>query len=197
MIKKSAFFLCLIILLLSCSLDYGTIQDDDSSAPEFIFDELHMVKIENGKRDSEIKAHKMEQYRNIDALFAQRVSFTVYNDEEKISIEGSCGLLSADNDNDIYILSDDVRVTAYEQDLQIESASLRWNNATEQLTNGKRELVTITNGLKNLDASYARPEKDTNNSLVMTGYGLAASGVSRTYTVSQQVSGTIITGTEE
>lgn len=197
MIKNFVFFICVTIVLCSCSLDYGTKDDDESSAPEFIFDDIQMVKIENGKKDSVIQADKMEQYRNIDAVFAQNVTFTVYNDEEKISIEGLCGLLSADNDNDIYTLSGEVEVTAYEQNLQIECSSLRWNNETEQLTNGKNELVTITSGLKNQDSSYAKPEKVTENSLVMTGYGLAASGVSRTYTVSQQVEGTIITGITE
>ncbi len=196
--KKSLYFAVFVTIIFSgCSLDYGTRSDDESAAPEFIFSNVRMLSIEEGKVDSEIQASKMEQYRTIDAVFAQDVNFRVYNDEGKIDIEGQCGLLSADNDNDLYILSNNVSVTSYEQDLRIESTTLRWNNKTEQLTNGKDEPVTIINGLKNRKAEYAHPEKETENSLTMTGFGLAASGVTRTYSISQGISGSIETGSDE
>jgi len=195
--KKTPFFLCVTIILCSCSLNYGNVSDDDSWAPEFIFENVQMVKIEKGKKDNEIKAEKLEQYRDKDAVFAQNVSFAVYNDENKISIEGLCGLLSADNDEDIYILSENVKVTSYEQDFKIESMTLRWNNKTEQLASGKGELITITTGLRMNNPEYAEPDKKTDTSLVMTGYGLAASGVSRNYTITENVEGTITTGINE
>lgn len=197
MTHRFTLLLIVTIILSSCSLNYGNVSDDDSWAPEFIFDNVRMTKIDLGKKDSVIKAVQMEQYRDMDAVFARNVTFIVYNDDEKISIEGTCGLLSADNDNDMYMLSGQVKVTSYEQDLQIESATLKWNNKTEQLSNGKDELVTITTGLKHQNPEYADPEKETENSLTMSGYGLAASGVSRTYTVYNKIEGTIITGNNE
>ena len=44
---------------------------------------------------------------------------------------------------------------------------------------------------------YAEPDKKTDTSLVMTGYGLAASGVSRNYTITENAEGTITTGINE
>lgn len=195
--KKTALLIFVTFILCSCSLNYGNVSDDDSWAPEFIFENIHMVKVEKGKKDNEIRAERMEQYRDKDAVFAQNVSFIVYNDENKISIEGICGFLSADNDEDIYVLSDNVKAVSYEQDFQVESMTLRWNNKTEQLASGKDELITITTGLKMNNPEYAEPDKKTENSLVMTGYGLAASGVSRTYSITENVEGTIITGKTE
>ncbi len=196
---KQRFYLLAIVIffLIGCSLDYGQLKEDDSWAPEFIFNAVHMIKIKSGKKDSEIQAVQMEQYRDMDAVFAKGVRFTVYNDEGKIAVEGTCGLLSADNDNDMYILSEQVRVRSYEQDLQIESTTLRWNNQTEQLTNAKDEAITIIAGLKNQDPAYAHPEKESDTVLTMTGYGLAASGVSKAYTVYNRIEGTIITGKSE
>lgn len=191
------FFSLVLFLFTSCSLDYSTHTEDESNAPEFIFEQVTMMKIEEGKKDSTLTAQKMEQYRNADAVYGKNVAFKVFNTQGKISIEGKCGLLSADNDNELYILSDEVIVTSYEQNLQIASKSLRWNNQTEQLTNSRNEIITITNGLQNNDSNYAEPEKETNTSLTLTGKGLSASGVSRTYSLLEQIEGSIITEDSE
>lgn len=194
--RKAFLFVFVTIILFGCSLDYG-IADEDSWAPEFVFENVSMIKIENGKRDNELRAEKMEQYRDKDAVYAQNVNFIVYNDKDKIDIKGSCGLLSADNEEDIYVLSNYVEVASYEQDVQFSCMTLKWNNKTEQLTSGIHELITIKTGLNMDNSSYAEPDKKTETSLVLTGYGLAASGVSRIYTITERIEGTIITGKNE
>lgn len=197
-IMKSVFLLVINIFLFvafstSCSLKYDTDEEFSESAPEFVFSGLEMNRLEDGKLTATLQAAKLEQYRDEDAMFAQNVLFTLYDDQGKISVTGSCGLMAADNTQEVYSLYSDVDVVSHEQDLGVQAQNIRWNGKTEQLVCGSGDSVVISTGVAEVGEEYSKPKNQSTTRLQIQGSDFSASGVSLSYKYNSPVSGTIIT----
>lgn len=190
---KKKTFLSLILLnlfLVSCSLDYSQNNSEESKAPEFIFNDLTITKIENGIQTAEVKGETLEQYRDEEASYAKNITFKLYTNNKLIKLEGNCGFLSVDNKNDIYSLFDQVNITSYEQNMIIQANCLKWNNKSEQLTSSLDDEVIIKNNITSRDDSkHVKANNSTNSEMTISGKGFAASGVTQTYSFSNTTSG--------
>lgn len=171
---KKIYFLFPIIILSGCSLKYGMTVYDESSIPEFSFDNAKFTRYENNKISMQLDAERLEQYNSGRSMYAKNVSFKTINNEGNAETEGTCGLISVDNNKEQYIMYDQIQINNIKEELQISADSLKWNGKSEQLTSGKNEMVTIK-------------QKNT----TMYGSGFSASGVSKKYAFTGVVSGTI------
>lgn len=175
---------------MSCSLDYSQNNPDQSSAPEFVFNDLTITKTENGIITAEVKGESLEQYREEDASYAKNISFKLFENNKLIKLEGNCGLLSVDNKKDVYSLFDQVNITSYEQNMIIQANCLKWNNQSEQLTSSLYDEVTITNNIPSRDsAKHSKSKNSTSSDMTISGKGFAASGVTQTYSFSNTTLG--------
>ena len=89
-------------------------------------------------------------------------------------------LISANSKNEIYTLFGNINLTLPKQDMTIKADSLNFNKKTEQITSSITSEVRLT-------------KKD----IEMSGYGFSASGVSRSFSFADTVSGTIVTNDEK
>lgn len=168
-------FACLsvcIFILTSCSLKYGMATSDESSIPEFTFTDVKFDRYENGKKSINLSAEKLEQYKDGKSVYAQGMEFQIINDEGEITTQGKCSLLSADTDEEKYILYDDIIIKNIKDDMTVTADSLKWNGKSEQLTSGRNDNVSIIKG-----------------NTIIQGSGFSASGVSKKFSFTGAVSG--------
>lgn len=169
-----------LVLFSSCSLKYGVKVQDESNVPEFVFEGVDFNRYEDGKKTMSLDAEKLEQYKNGKTTYAKDLNFKLYNkDDNQVQSEGKCGYLSADTSNERYVLYDDIEINNKKDDVMVKAGSLKWNGKSEQLTSGRNDMVTIQKG-------------DT----VLKGTGFSASGVSKRFSFTGNVSGNIQTNAQ-
>ena len=173
----SIFILLLITQLTFCSLNYDQQVNSESSVPEFIFSKATFNRYENDALTMELEALQLEQYKNDGPSYAENVKFKTWNNDRTVDTEGSCGLLSANTQTKIYTLFTDIIIKNNTQKVQIYADNLKWDSNTEQLTSGATDKVTLKR-----------------DDVELEGSGFSASGVSRSFSFTQPVSGTITTG---
>ena len=175
--KKSLFICAAFFLILSgfsCSLKYSETVNAEETNPEFVFNHARLVRYENGNESVVVNADNIEQYKDSDITYGKNVTFTTYDDEQKIETEGYCGLLYADSEKELYELYDGIKLYNRSQNTNFFANMLKWNGKTEQLTGARRDTAKI--------------EKD---GTVIYGTGFSASGVSKTFSFAGTVSGQI------
>ena len=165
-----------LIFCFSCSLKYDQTVNAEETNPEFVFTHAKMIRYKKGEESVKVYADSIEQYKDSDITYGKNVSFTTYDDEQKVETEGSCGYVYADSETEIYELYDGIKLYNKAQNTNFFTNMLKWNGKTEQLTGGKRDTAKI--------------EKD---GTVIYGTGFSASGVSKAFSFSGTVSGEIET----
>ena len=176
--SKKSLFVCAASILIffssSCSLKYSETVNAEETNPEFVFNHARLVRYENGNESVVVNADNIEQYKDSDITYGKNVTFTTYDDEQKIETEGYCGLLYADSEKELYELYDGIKLYNRSQNTNFFANMLKWNGKTEQLTGARRDTAKI--------------EKD---GTVIYGTGFSASGVSKTFSFAGTVSGQI------
>lgn len=186
-IQRTLFFLLIPLCYFSCSLDYGDKEEKKSSSPEFVFYNTNLSRFENGKLSTVLLAEELEQYSNEDSIYGKNLSFTTYNSNGETTMQGSCKMLSANTNTELYYLFDDVLITNIEQNLQIKAENLKWDNNTEQLvSSGERKIILKSGETKN-------SETETNATIEVQGDKFSASGIDNSYYFAGPVSGVIVT----
>ena len=168
------------LFFFSCSLKYSETVNSEDTVPEFVFEDTKMIRYENNKPSLEVTAGTLEQYKNTNETYGKDISFISYDDDGKVETEGSCGIIFADSDKQLYELYEDINLYNTAEKMRFYANVLRWNGRTEQLTSGRSDMVKI--------------EKDDT---IMRGSGFSASGISKTFTFRGNITGTIETSDEE
>lgn len=174
--KKIFFVLVLALSTISCSIKYQDSFNAENSVPEFKFEESELTRYEKRKITVSFSAQELEQYKKSSESFAKNIEFTSFDDNGEVSVQGSCGLLSANTDTETYLLFDNINVYSKKEAATFTSDSLRWDAKTEQLTSGRLDTVKI--------------KKDD---VTIYGTGFSSSGIDKTFRFSGTVSGEIIT----
>ena len=162
-----------LLTLSSCTLRYGQQVNSEDSVPELTFSNVQLTRYEEANPSLQLNAIQIEQYKN-NSIYAQDATFTTWNKEQEVETEGSCVLLGIETKEERYTLFNNILIKNYSENVRIQADSLRWNGKTEQLTSGANDRVTLT--------------KDD---MQLTGTGFSASGISRQYSFSGKVSGTV------
>ena len=135
-----------------------------------------LTKYESSKKNVSLKAEQLEQYKSDNSVFAKNAEFETFDSEGKKETSGSCQLISANTKKEIYTLYGQIQLNLPKQEMQIAADSLNFNKKTEQITSGQNSEVKLI-------------KKD----IEMSGYGFSASGVSKSFSFVDSVSGTIVT----
>ena len=180
---KKSYSLLLIFFFIfsfSCSLNYLQSENSENSIPEFKFKNANYTKYEASKKNISLKAEQLEQYKSDNAVFAKNAEFETFDSDGKRETSGACQLISANTKNEIYTLYGEIQLKLPKQEMQIYADSLNFNKKTEQITSGKSSEVKLTK-----------------KGIEIAGYGFSASGVSKSFSFIDSVSGTIKTNDEE
>ena len=178
--SKATTLFSVVLLFSSCSLKYGMTLYDENSSPEFVFSDVNFDRYEDNKKTLSLSAERLEQYKDGKSIFAKKPAFKTYDNNGELATEGTCELLSADTDEEKYVLYDNIEINNISDDIIVSAANLKWNGKTEQLTSGRTDNVSIKRG-----------------KTVMSGSGFSASGVSKQFSFTGVVTGETETGDGE
>jgi len=182
-ISSVVFFL---LLFVSCSLKYTEEEVSVKGIPEIVFTNAKYLRYEEGIVSAKLYSDELEQYRNDNALYGKNVFFNTFDKSGIISAEGSCDFLSANTSNDKYTLLDNIKIKSFENNIEINAQSLKWDGKTEQLISGSDDSVTIIK-----DSSSQDDEKNSNSKMIIQGSGFSASGLTRSFKFEKNISGII------
>ena len=177
--EKVLFGILVSLCFLSCSLKYDEAVNAETVNPEFIFYNTKITRFEDGKKSVEIQAENIERYKNSEVIYGKQIDFSTFDKKQALEMEGSCGYLFSDTENEVYELYDGIKMFSNKQNTNFTADILRWNSKTEQLTSGRNDMVRL--------------EKD---GTVIIGSGFSASGISGKFTFTGSVSGDIETNSK-
>lgn len=180
-LKNGVHIFCVSFLFIhtACSLDYGTASQAQVQSPEFIFYDVRFIRIENNTVKLQTDAAKLEQYSGIDAMYGEKVRFVLYDDRGKVSVDGSCALLSADRENELYHFFSGIDMYSQEHRARVSADNLRWNGKREILDSGKKDRVRII------------METENGTRFETAGTGFIAQKKDRSYSFSGGIEGTL------
>lgn len=166
-------------LLIACSVYDVQSQIQDKESPEFIFYDTKMIRVEDNKEKIQMQAEQIEFYQNKDDFYLKNATFTVRDDDENVSAEGSSALIAAQRELDLYYFFDRVYINSTEHQAEIHTDNIRWDNKTEVLSTGKDDTITIA-------------IKNDSTILNITGQGFEAQGFDMTYAFANRITGTLV-----
>ncbi len=177
---KLPLFMLIVLSLSACSLKYEDESISTADLPELIFRNVTFSRYKDNALSLSLSAESLEQYKKGDTAYASKANFQTWDSNKNEATRGYCGLLSIQGDAEIYKLFSNILIYDTEQNMTLRAQSLSWNGKTEQLVSGAKEKVTIIR-----------------DDLELSGTGFSASGVSRSFAFTNNVSGTINTKEEE
>ena len=164
----------------SCSLNYMKSENTESTIPEFSFKNAKYTKYEAGKKNVELSAEWLEQYKSDNAVFAQNAEFETFSKNGEEETKGTTRLVAADHNADVDTRYGERNSNFKNQDMHISAESLRFVKKTEQITSGVGSKVNLQK-----------------KGMSLSGYGFSASGVSNSFSFSSNVEGLIQTEQDE
>lgn len=157
----------------SCSVDYGTVSDNDDVVPELMLDDARFSRIEKGQTTAQVSSERLEEFKGSGKVFAQKIQFETKNENGETTATGKAGLMRADTDAELYEFFEGIEIRSETHNVNISGESLKWNGKTEQLVGERGKEITI--------------EKD---GVSLSGQDFSASAVSEQFSFGAEVHGT-------
>jgi LPS export ABC transporter protein LptC len=175
------FFSCLLLLLVSCSFDYGT-QETETNQPDIVMENGEYVRVRPADPQARFQAERLERYEERRVIELRNFSFEQFgNRGEEINASGRGGSASIELDSMDMRLDNGIRIDVNSEDLAIETRRLEWKDETRTLTGGAEDEVNIY--------------QDKGTAFIGTGF--QADARRRTWEFSGNVSGTYVLEDDE
>ena len=169
---------CILILLVSsCTFDYGEQDSSERTLPDLVMQNVEYVRVRSADPIARIQAERVERYDSQGIMKLESFSFKQYGERgEEVNASGSAGFASV-NINTVDIFMDGgVRLEVESEDIIIETNQLEWIDGHRTLSSGEENEVNIFQ----------------ENGTHFTGIGLFIDARRRTWQFSGSVSGTYI-----
>ena len=174
--------LTILILLASCSFDYGNQEGADKNQPDIVMENVEYVRVRSADPQARFQAERLERYEERGIIELRNFSFEQFGSSvEEINAYGRAGSASVEIESGDIHLDDGVRIDVDTEDLAIETKWLEWKDKERTLTGGEEEEVNI----------YQESGTD------FTGIGFRADARRRTWEFTGNVSGTYIQDDDE
>lgn len=174
----------LLLGIIGCSFDYeeGKLAEDLSeTVPETVLIDFVQVRTVEGKPDYRVYGSRAEVYGKRKETVIEDVLFQDFNDEGEIVTEGTADKVLFSSETENAEMTGDLRFYNADEEVQIFSEYLFWNDADETLTTRETEPVTLIK----------------ENGTEMRGTGFSADGKSKTINFTNRVQGTWVEDDEE
>ncbi|MDR1073576.1 MAG: LPS export ABC transporter periplasmic protein LptC [Treponema sp.] len=144
-IRRGAFCCLLPLLLLaSCSFDYGVATTETSDQPDIIMNEVEYVRVRNGDPIVRFKADTAERYEKKQIMSVREFEFEQFqNHGEEVNVQGSVGAAQIEIDTGNVQMQDGIRIDVISDDISIRTNMLFWEDKTRAISAGKEDEVRI------------------------------------------------------
>ncbi|MDR1219159.1 MAG: LPS export ABC transporter periplasmic protein LptC [Treponema sp.] len=143
--RRGAFHCLLpLILLASCSFDYGATTAETSDQPDIIMNEVEYVRVRNGDPIVRFKADTAERYEKKQVMSVWEFEFEQFqNHGEEVNVQGSVGAAQIEIDTGNVQMQDGIRIDVISDDISIRTNMLFWEDKTRAISAGKEDEVRI------------------------------------------------------
>ncbi|MDR1058455.1 MAG: LPS export ABC transporter periplasmic protein LptC [Treponema sp.] len=171
-----------LLLLSSCSFDYGDMGENREEQPDIVMKDVEYVRVRGGEPQVRFRAEGAERYENQQTMELRNFSFEQFNPKgTDVSAIGRAGSAHVELDSGNIHMDQGVRIDVESEDITIETREIRWRDKERILAAGEGEQVEIL-----------RP--DGTNFL---GRGFSADVRNRTWIFSGGIEGTYVHEDEE
>jgi LPS export ABC transporter protein LptC len=172
----------LLLLLVSCTFDYGESDSTDDGPPDLIMENVEYVRVRSADPQARFTAERAERYEKKNVMKLMNFSFEQYGERgDEINAYGKAGNASVDIETGDIFMDKGVKISVDSEDIIIETNQLEWKDEARILSTGEKDEVNI----------YQE------NGTGFTGVGLRADARRRTWEFLGSVSGTYIHDDEE
>ena len=182
MTKKTCVICIFIVLLGSCTFDYGESGSSEKELPDLIMENVEYVRVRSRDPVARFQAEYAERYERQRVMKLQNLTFEQYGERgEEINTVGRAGNASIDIETGDIFMDKGVRVEVESEDIIIETYQLEWKDEQRTLSSGREDEVNVYR----------------DNGTSFTGIGLRADARTRTWEFSGRVGGTYIHDEDE
>ena len=177
--KNTACACCMavLIILTSCTFDYGDTESSDNSMPDLVMQNVEYVRVRSTEPIARIQAERVERYENQGLILLENFTFEQYgNSGETVNVAGSAGNASVQIESGDIFMDNGVWLEVESEDLIIETNQISWTDGERTMSSGKEDTVNIF--------------KD--NGTAISGTGLHADARRRSWEFTGAVSGTYV-----
>ena len=166
-----------VMLLASCSFDYGNQGNGDKNLPDIVMENVEYVRVRSADPQARFQAERAERYEERRLMELRNFSFEQFGSHgEEVNAFGRAGSASVEIDSGDIRLDGGVRIEVESEDLAIETKRLEWKDKPRTLTGGPQEEVNVF-----------QPDGTS-----FSGVGFSADARRRTWEFSGGVSGTYV-----
>ena len=167
----------LLLLLASCSFDYGNQGGGDKNTPDIVMENVEYVRVRSANPQARFQAERAERYEERRIMELRNFSFEQFGSHgEEVNAFGRAGSASVEIDSGDIRLDGGVRIEVESEDLAIETKRLEWKDKPRTLTGGTEDEVNVF-----------QPDGTS-----FRGVGFSADARRRTWEFSGGVSGTYV-----
>lgn len=172
----------LLLLLASCSFDYGDQDGGDKSLPDIVMEDVDYMRIRSADPQAHFQAERLERYEERQLMKLQNFSFEQFgNRGEDVNAYGRAGSASVEIDTMDIRMDDGVRIEVDSEDIILETNWLEWKDQDRTLSSGEEDEVNV----------YQE------NGTSFTGVGFQADARRRTWEFSSMASGIYVHDDDE
>ena len=138
------FLLALILLLASCTFDYGDTEGSGSDLPDLVMQNVDYMRVRSADPLARFKAQRAERYESKGLMLLQNFTFEQYGERgEEVNAFGRAGNAEVKIDTSDVFMDNGVRIEVQSEDIIIETNQLDWKDEPRTLSSGEDEKVYI------------------------------------------------------
>ncbi|GHV93228.1 hypothetical protein AGMMS50268_37310 [Spirochaetia bacterium] len=177
-----ALLFTILLIMLSCSFDYGDILEEDSGLPDIVMNDVEYVRVRDGDPRVRFKAELAERYEKRQVMELRNFSFEQFDHHgEEVNASGRAGTAHVELESGNINLRDGVSLGVDSEDVTIETVSLDWKDKEHILAGSPGDEVRIIRG----------------NGTRFYGHGFTADARNRTWEFTGEVGGSYIHDEDE
>ena len=167
----------LILLLASCSFDYGNQEGADKNQPDVVMDNVEYVRVRSGDLVARFLAERAERFEERQLMELRNFTFEQYEKQTgDVNAYGKVGSAEISIDSGDIKMDNGVRIEVESEDIIIQTKQLQWRDKERTLMGGREDTVNI----------------HRENGTSFSGVGFFANARSRTWEFLGSVNGTYI-----
>jgi len=171
---KPAAVCAFILLINSCTFDYGETESQERNLPDLVMENVEYVRVRSADPIASFEAERAERYEKRGLMTLENFSFVQYGSRgQSANVTGKAGNASVHIETGDISMVNGVRLEIESEDIIIETQQIDWKDDQKILSSGENNEVVI----------YQQ------NGTSITGIGLHADAQRRTWEFTGPVSG--------
>jgi LPS export ABC transporter protein LptC len=136
--------LLLLLLVSSCTFDYGNQDGSDKNLPDIVMENVNYVRVRSADPQARFQAERAERYEERRIMELKNFSFEQFgNHGEDINAIGQASRASVEIDSGNIRLEDGVWISVESEDLAFETKQLEWRDQERTLAAGDKDEVKV------------------------------------------------------